>query len=215
MDLLVSSYDESKLQKRLNLDLLPMGNLIEAQFRDVLKPAPAGIYRADRVEPVIQPDQTYYVRDNDGIMQAIAVFDEIKTSIYDKNGKVVIPALFMKKKEKLLSNKPILPYRGILIAEQIIIRCIDNFVMWRGRKYNRYDRIEKHFADNLSEEMEFFDAIDSIDFGGVTALNDWLGTDSWNTYLCSRKNSSIVVDQYGDYRIEDWTRRFNEGTITL
>ena len=219
MDHLVANLDESKIEDRLILDLEPMAQAIERHFGSFLKPPPVGVYKADSIEPALLPSKMYYVKEKNGKLVPISDINAIKQAVYDADGKLIIPALYMREKKTMLSDTPIRPYRGFYIAEQVLLRCIDNFIAWRRHKNSTYDRISAHFTEeflsNETDEHDFYEAMENIDFALTKNLQEWMDDKHWHIFVPRRRDATFMVERYGDYRVEDWMSRFNSGEIKL
>lgn len=211
---MVSSKNEMKLETFLVLDLVPMAKQIVRHFGDLLEPPPAGIYRADSLEPVMRQGEQYFVKVNDTFVP-IADINTVKTSVYDKFHRTVIPASYMKNRANMLSDTPFDPYRGVHIAEVLLSQHIDNFVSWRSSKINHYEKLRRHFRADAFDAEEFDEVLLDLHFKVTDDLSEWLGEHHWNIFLSNRKGTSLRIERYEDYRIHDWMQRFKQGEIKL
>lgn len=210
----VHELDKNNLEARLDLDLLPVAGYIERTFKDWLLPAPTGIYRFDRVDPVLDMNKVYFTRNEFGL-NPITDINAVHQGVYDQNGKLVIPGMMMKKKDTMLSTTAVLPYRGVLIAAAVIESTIDSFIQWRAHGADVYSKVARHFNQEIAQSNEFTEIIDNATAELCQQLYEWFDGKSWNIFLATRHNTRMRIERYGDYRIVDWMDRYEKGEIKL
>lgn len=210
----VSHFDKKNLEARLDLDLLPAAEQIEKNFKDILLPPPAGIYRFDRLEPVMEPTKQYFTKNERGL-QPILDINQVTTTVYDANERIIIPAGMIKSKATSLSDTSFFPYRGVMIAAAVVEHTIDSYIQWRRTKSDFFGKMARHFQTDELTIDDFRELIDNMSVDLSQALYDWFGGQPWHVFLANRKNTRMQVERYGDYRIMDWMDRFESGEIKL
>lgn len=207
-------FSKQKPQAVHLFDLRVLAQQIEIRLEKLLAPPPQGIYIAGTVEPVLIPGETYFTK-QDGSLQPLTDLKDATGAIYDKAGKKLIPASFVKNKDNLISTEPIEPYRGIMIAEFFINRYIDGFISWRRHRSGHFDRVLKYFKDEATEGDDWYDLLERIEGGVCQELYEWLEGKSWNIFTTARVGMTMRVERYEDYRILDWMERYESKEITL
>lgn len=215
---------KEKVEARLDIDLLPFAKFIERQLHGCLLAPPEGLYRFDKVEPVLIPGGKYYVQDSTGARTIIPYDDLVRMTarptVYDQTGKVMVPAAVFRT-TSALTTTPEFPYRGIRIASIILDHQVDSFIQWRKNRGNHvgllYNQLD---AAALPEKPEERDALIDWLLEGMGSrvtdeLYDWFDGKSWNVFLTRHKNARYLIERYPDYRILDWMDRYAEGEITL
>ena len=201
-------------EESLVLDLLPTAKRIEAQFGDLLLDPLPGIYRAEEITPVMIPGNEYFHKVN-GVLVHIEDINQVKSAVYDKREKQVIPGFHMRHKDSMLSDRPKLPQRGTMIADLLINQHLDNFVSWRTHGANYIDKLRTHFEPEAFSDEEFDLYMEELGFEVCRDVADWIGNKRWHIFLTKRKNTALHIGQYGDYRVRDWMERHAKGEIKL
>ena len=206
--------EKKNIEARLTLDLLPVAEQIEAAYRSVLLPPPPGIYMTGKVDPVIDLNKDYYVREGSALVR-IGDINTVTTAVYDKNERMILPSAVMRNKETILSGTPDVPYRGIMIAASVVEHTIDTFIQWRQTRSDFFGKMSRHFAIDTLKDEDYTAIVDSMTVDLAQELYEWFDGKSWNVFLATRKNTSVQIERYGDYRIMDWMERYEKGEIKL
>lgn len=207
-------FSEDNIESTYLFDLQPLGNLIEAKIGDLLEPAPRGIYLNGRIDPIASENNPAFML-QDNILVPVLDLKHVTTALYDKNKRCIASGNFIRQNGEMISEKPISPFRGTLIAEFFVKKYLDNFISWRRHRSSDYSRVLTHFKKDVLEKNDWFDLLERLQDGICEPLYDWLDGKTWNIYLANRKNTKLCVNRYGDYRIIDWMNRFENGEIQL
>lgn len=226
----------------LKLDLRPLAINIEEKFGDLLNPPPDGVYSFRQVEPVLIPGRKYYVcKDAANVAPAehanhvankrlrytrqpnkllIEVPDwhstwkTINEALYNEMGEVIISASYMKDKAKLLSDKPILPYRGMRMAHLIYDRAIDTRITWPHMHIDHLYLIqqellpgayvEDHRATEPLEELDIH--LDPFHLLAQEYTFDFTEGHPYHLFSSKLTGSTLTLTRYQDYRVLAWHR---------
>ena len=209
------------VQMRVNLERMAFE--LELLFGEDLKPAPVGIYSAMQVEPVMVKGQQYYTRDPKnprGAQLELHDINTAQTAVYDCDGKCVISLQVIQNKDRLLSDTPLLPYRGIKIACLLHEWAIDRSIRWRSRRSTNWPG--KLFSEHLlpidggpwtDEVIEhyvgpFFQEIDQT-------LGELMINHEWHIFHLKAKDLNLTIERGEDYRVLEWMKLFEEGVVKL
>lgn len=212
----------AELESILSLDLRRVAEAIESRYEDKLLPPPEGLYIPSKLEPVVcKGDELYNLHEVvDGKirtqkLQLVIDLEKNTLPLYNKRGVLLVSQKYVDSPGVLLTSTPHIPYRGTKIAEFLITRALDNFVAWQRRNPNP-ERLLEHFRDDaFSDPEETYKALDDLHYSVNSELYDWLGDKMWNIYTVTRDAMTVRVSRYTDYRIMDWTLRYENGEITL
>jgi hypothetical protein len=197
------------------IDLTEAGITIEKAFGKYLKAPPAGVYARDQLEPIMLFDKTYYHVVGDQMVPVSSKTSEITSPVYDENDQMVRTAAFFKNKNNYASTS-FLPYRGIMIAEAVFSRTIDDFVRWRRYKEGGFTRICRHFKDDLPPETFDYDYVaGQLLNASDEKLRSWLEGYDWSVFITRRVGTFLYIERYQDYRILRFNELLADGKITL
>lgn len=195
--------------------------LIEQQFGEFLLPAPQGVYKNGEVDPCMLSTEPYFYDSEKGVfytgksfaqstgnsLQPIVDINTVKTNVYDKSGRVVIPAYMMADKEKYLSSQPTVPYRGVILVELLIRNFIDSVSNIPGRKAYA-GRIERH-VDPKFVNNDTVDSLEVICKSLFMQIDQFIGDDLWHIYYVKRMQFDIIIEKTIDYRIHYYNAQHN------
>lgn len=194
-----------------------MAERLELMLDGALKPAPKGIYSFSQVEPVMVDGVQYVTKLDSGAYVPFTDINALETAIYRENGSCVISRTTMRNKAKMLSDLPILPYRGYHIAWQLYERYITERVQWRRRGHDHLAKIYSHLLDEAYAERDELERdLDEFSLEIDAFLGPLVHGHEWHIYHTkARKPTSIVIERGIDYRIQEFNRLLDEGVIKL
>lgn len=201
----LDSLDEIAVEAYMQLDLRAAADKIEYTCGGLLAEPPPGIYMLGRLDPILTPNKPCYWKDG-AVRKPVGNFDEIKGSIYDEAGKILVSERLVKERAKYLSSTPLLPYRGILIAKELVDYYINQYVSYRRGSRNLSDMVAKHFS---TDELAHFgqDQLNDIESSfrrERAVLTEFLGNHNWNIYFTHLQVSTIVIEKCMDWRAWEW-----------
>jgi hypothetical protein len=204
---------------KLIVDVEDIANELELMFGADLLPAPKGIYSITDIDPVMVDGVRYLTRvtvgKKNGPLVEFTDIDKLTTPVYNEAGECIISQITIDNKDRLLSNRPLRPYRGIKIARILFDRKIDETIAWRKRAGNHFVKIKQHLLPDtwLDEELEQY----LLQF--TMRLNETLGElmlrHEWNVYFITQRGSKLTIERGEDYRVIEWTRLNEEGKVKL
>ena len=218
-------YDAAKDTKSvLIIDLVDMVTELDWRFQNVFKPAPVGLYRHGKLEPVVDWSKPlYYLKPGVGQVQLADDFTDVESDVFDIDGKVVIPAFFMKKKDRFLSTVQTTAYQAIKIAHLMVLRCIEQQVAYGGEGGFYETAIESFFvpkpvkkkgvgANSKTLQVTTVQNASYVWDEGLentlgtllAAVSDFIGDDDWAQYTAVLENTSLVLSKGPDIRIVQW-----------
>lgn len=150
----------------INMPINQLVRNIQIVLNDYLLPEPSGLYINYLLEPVLNAKETYFYFDkNKNFLQLYSIEDEYrnnfkniifnKSSIYNKDYKMLLSYADIINKNNILSNNTFFPYRAIKVARLFLEKIICELVSYkRDNKFNYeiYDHVNKNLP---FEQIEF------------------------------------------------------------
>lgn len=206
------NFDSQDLLQPVSLFIEPIthyAELVESQFKSMLVPPPAGVYRYGDVVPVMRADKRYFVqkKTNSGVfLEPITDLSKVEESVVDETGKLVLSAHYMKNKQQYLSNAPTIPSRGLEIIKCLIDDHIAKICQW-SESQGYYNRLCSFFVSREAV-MELIDEfmLESLCSPLIVRVNQFIGDDVWNIYFTKLQAVDLRIEKCIDYRIYDWTQ---------
>jgi hypothetical protein len=198
------------VEAKLQLDIESYASQIEYALSQYMKEPPKGIYVCNKLEPVMIDGGVYYHGDKTSskALQIVKDLNEVTTSIYDKDYKLIIPKQFIINKDRLLSNYPILPYHGIKIIKIMVDDYIYNNLQYLNRHSNISVKIQNHLSNVETDDQfeEILDKIQRIFQPILVDIERFIGKDDWYIYGISLRERIIDIEKLVDHRIYEWTK---------
>lgn len=206
-------------------DIEGIARQIEYECADHLLPAPAGIYVINKVEPVMIPSETYYIKEKIGtsiVKTPVIDITNITECIYKELlsaksktsegiDKVVIPKTFMLNKAKYVSAEPILPYRGIQIVKELINQQINEYVRYK----TSHKTLEEIVANSLTTiEDRQFESI-TVKISNIynqikENVYSFMTPHDWSLYFVNLQDTKLTIEKSIDYRAFEWIKHLND-----
>lgn len=206
----VDSLNLIDVESVLRTDLRYCADCIEAVCGELLLDPPAGVYLMGRPDPAMIDGRQYFFKE-DSKLQPVKDLNEVDSAVYDDAGKIVIPSRYMKDKGKLVSNTPFLPYRGLLVAKQLVDWQIDNFAAYhRASGKTLVDLIGKHFKNSTELDEQLVDYIESCYTQQRREITLFLGENRWNMIFTRLQNTTLVIERCMDWRAWEWEEKHGE-----
>ena len=194
----------------LLVDLRSCADTIENLCEGALAEPPSGIYHVGRLEPVMRNGKNYYYRE-DGESHLVTDLNKVTKAVYDEEGKCVVSAIYMRNKERFLSNVPMLPYHGIHIAKELVEAQLDDFVAWR-RKTGKtaVDVLTRHFRPDFDLEEDLVNLVLDCCVPITREVNIFLGEHQWNIFFAKLTNSVLRLERCMDWRAWEWENKYGD-----
>lgn len=203
----VDSFGDIAVEAYMLVDLRAAADKIENVCGDSLADPPPGIYQLGHLEPTIVPGKPVF-RKEDGVLKPLTDFAEANGAVYDDAGRVLISARIVKEKDKFLSNTPLLPYRGLYIARELVEHEINQFVAYHRRSGKTLtDVINKHFKPQAKLEEQQLNEVESCCRQVKTDLSDFLGERRWHMFFTHISGTSVRVERCMDWRAWEWEQK--------
>jgi hypothetical protein len=198
------------VESKLQLDIESFAAQIEFDLAEYIKEAPKGIYIANRLEPVMVDGIEYYSGDlnQNKPLDVVTDINNIKTAVYDKDCKIIIPKQFMINKERFLSNHSILPYRGIKIIEILAKEQLYASLQYLSRRPSASIKLQTHLVGiETDEDLEHIHSeCTRIAVSVLRDIERFIGKDDWYIYSISLRERVIDIEKHIDHRIYEWTK---------
>lgn len=217
-----SNFQDIQTTERHILSSLASAVLIEQQFGSFLLPPPVGIYKQGEVDPCVTSSGAYFYEQEQGAfytdksffqfngksIQPITDINIVQSNVFDRAGKIVIPAYMMLEKERYLSPTPTVPYRGVILVELLIRNFLDSISNIPGKK-SYGGRIERH-VDPRFINHDVIDTLEVICKSLFMTIEQFVGDDLWHIYYVKRIQFDIVIEKTIDYRIHYYNTQHNQ-----
>ena len=186
----------------LHLDIRSLAQQLERQYADFFVPAAEGIYVSDDINPVITPGRVYYTRGATGEYVRVTDLTHVQDAVYDQDGRVIISAYRMKNKEGHVSNRPILPGRGINIILGVIDHVLESIAPY-VRISSAHLRVRRLI---LPEHQYLWDdgTLEMCCHPVISEVHRFIGDDVWHRYYVRLRFNDIYLEKTIDYRIHCW-----------
>ena len=182
------------------MDFIPrLQDHYQAMFLD---PEP-GIYMLNGTEPLLKTG-CYYTPSSYAAQQSIAQLDNIKESILDSSGSVVIPQYVMQNKSRFLSATPKVPVRALQTASLLVKIRIQELVQHEWSPIRRHS-ILAPFKPEYKTKIDY-DEIEELCLDLITVVDDFVADKTWHVYFVTTQATDLTIDRAEDFRIIDWTR---------
>ena len=219
-------FDDIQTTQRLVVSSVASAALIENQFSNFLLPPPAGVYKIGEVDACMVSGEPYFYEEDKGLfytdkaffqysgktIQPIVNINDVNSAVYDKTGRIVIPAFMMQDKAQYLSSTPTVPCRGVVLVELLIKNYLDSISNIPGKR-SYGGRVERHIKQEYADDS----VIDSLEVICKTLflhIEQFVGDDLWHIYYVKRIQFDIVIEKTIDYRIHFYNTQHNTSEKT-
>ena len=208
-------------------DITDLAKQVQNNLRPYLVSAPKGIYVASKVDPVMRDGGQYFtLKKEKGSIVKTTITDISKcdNAIYSQVGDnevLVIPKIFMIKKNKLVSNRPILPYHGIKLINAFVVDHIQRQLQWTKNscyfervvpdilKLTAFDPVNldrnAEIEEIRSKEMYLIKGqIELMCNSLMIDIDQFIGLYDWNIYHISQKETELVIERSIDWRANEY-----------
>lgn len=200
------------------LDVEAVAHQIETLCGDYLLIEPEGVYVISRLEPVMTPSQTYYTHTKklDEIggycrepLQSIYCLEK---EIFNDSDKQVMPKYYFNNKQKFVSRRCFLPYRGLKIMEILVKNAVSEFVQYERGPSNLLDKLQGQLQPIDNDWLEEITlAIKVAADVQLRQVSFFLGDNNWDMFSTKLDNGVIHIERHLDWRVFDWTQRMESG----
>ncbi len=206
------SMSDLPVEGQMSMDVLEIANRLEYELTGFLKVEPVGVYLINKLEPVIVQDRPCYYLDETGNEKIVTDISKVTSNVFDSNHKTIIPKVFIADKDKYLSNKSFLPYRGIKIVELLLKESLYSNINYLNRHDDSINKIRQHLIEDIDEVqlVELLNIAYACTSGVRHDLEKFIGKDTWHMYSISLKNKIVDVVKFIDHRIYEWTIQNNK-----
>jgi hypothetical protein len=218
----------------LKVDLRTMAHCIEDKFGDLLQTPPPGIYCFRQVEPILVPGHKYYIARRKSELPA-ADFDRyvaqhqlkytndvdqflievpnwledwasVQDALYTETGVMLLSAPMMKDKTRLVSDKPILPYRGMRLAQLLYDRAIDSRITWPHMHVDHMYLIQEQLTAGAYDDEDLDILLDPFHLLAEEHTFEFTNRHSYHLFSSKLSASTLTLTRYQDYRVLAWHR---------
>jgi hypothetical protein len=189
-----------------------IGNL-RRKYSDCFMPPEPGLYVVGSTTPIIKAGQIVYSETSYKSMQPITSLDEVNEAVVDSEGRVIIPAQFMRHKKKMLRTEPVFPVRALNVASIIAEDFIDSSL-----PYTEPDVSNTRVYEHIKPEYHYLIDEGYIEGSLQRLINDtslFVNSKLWNIYFFEQHSTDLVIKQSVDYRVYDWTRKLENEAFDL
>lgn len=185
---------------------------------------PNGVYITNKLEPVMVDRNNYFV--NYHGQRTIADITKDSGTIHGEMGNVVIPGVYLRQKERHVSNCPTLPYYGIKIIRKLVDDQLEHARRYHQNRTNHKSDIFCYFKaddtltpDIANEQNEYakrmkihalhsvlLERVEHITSEIYNQIDSFIGEDGWNIHIATMHDYTLTVCKYMDFRILDWMR---------
>ena len=187
-----------------------IANAIEMDCQEHLLAPPKGIYCSGKLEPAMIDGQTYYSSKSGSRLEPITDINKVNTAVYNESGKCVIPLLYMKKRNLMVSNEPFMSYRGLHIVRELVTNQIDHSCAYRRYAKDKHGCISKHFIPGTDINEIYADVLDVIYKPLEAEIYEFLGNHAWDMHFAKLQNTILIIERGMDYRAYCWEQEHGD-----
>jgi hypothetical protein len=187
----------------LVVDLMDYIRELIEKYEHIFKEPEPGVYLVGEATPILKSTEFYYSESSFKTQTFITSLDGLEEAILDEDGATIIPTYIMRRKARMLSNKPTLPVRAIQIAFETIQDQIDEMLPHTpAREYGAAvkEHVQSEFHSIVSDGY-----IEASLTKLIHEVTMFVGCDVWNLYYFKLQKTNLIIEKGVDYRIFAWT----------
>lgn len=196
----------------VNIDVTNYIGMIELKFGDMFVTPPLGYYTNTSMDPVIQAGKCFYTITDKFKRQPLVSLEGISETVVDNLGNVLVDRKVLATKDAISLNKPFMPYIAALVVEAFVKEHMATMSEYLRHLEQRSNTMLYAFGDMFQEVYKneqtinnIYSDIDSVLLELVQELDFIQLGKKWHMFDVTRKNKTLVIKRYCDYRVYDWT----------
>lgn len=213
-----------KTKDTLILNIETEALLIEDAIKAICKPYKTGIYLSNKSDPIIIPGKYYYriERISQGNLKEIQVktIEDINGVVYNKDGEIVINDFISRNKKNYLFTEPTIPVYGRKYIESLVRDYLQNARMYDncGDNCSNSYRYMNDTFNNITKEENInspnYLIVEELVLNSTIEtrqkLVEFIGTKTWDVIIPTFTKDVIILENTGDFRVQDWMQKFGK-----
>ena len=197
----------------LRIDIGDCASHVQAVLGEYLLPEPMGVYCAGKLEPVMVPERLYFSVVGRAESTPVVDFNDLKGNLYDENGRLVVPKLYMRTPKRYLQRDCFLPYHGLKVLEVLAQELVGEHLRYHSGRADYVHKLQGQMHPIATDEEmhEITELITDVSFSVKHEITKFLAEYHYNIFLVRLENHCLVLERYVDWRIFDWTQRMQSG----
>lgn len=172
----------------------------------ILKPNPKGIYTLNSLWPVI--GESTKIFDKNGRPLDYDRVEELKTSVFNENGKLLINEYILKNLPHTVNRHGFYPISALQLLKHIVDKAMRAYCQYASPFTN--DSAVHNYITSESSDLLTSGQLENYVIDVNEEIFNFVCDDRWNIYFTKVKRDNLYIEKTIDYRIYDWTRIMHE-----